>query len=245
MSRGKAPRARLQRMDDQRVGAILRAVRRRRGWRQSDVASKAGVSQTWVSLIERGHLGPASLDRLRRVSRPLDISLALDARWRGADLARLLDHDHALLVESTARLLRATGWTVLIEYTFNHFGERGSADLVAWRPLSSTLLVVEVKTRIVDVQELLGQLGRKSRVVPIVLARDQGWKPHHLAAVLVATDTTRNRRVVADHRTTFDSALPARSRVVRAWLRSPDRPLKGLLFVRPSSGSNVGSARPR
>jgi transcriptional regulator with XRE-family HTH domain len=232
-------------MDDQRVGAILRAVRRRRGWRQSDVATKAGVSQAWVSLIERGHLGPASLDRLRRVGLALDVSLALDARWRGADLARLLDQDHALLVESTARLLRGTGWTVLIEYTFNHFGERGSADVVAWRTLSGTLLVVEAKTRIVDIQELFGQLGRKARVVPIILAPGQRWKPRHLAVLLVAADTTRNRGVVADHRATFDAALPARNREVRAWLRSPDRPLKGLLFVRPSNGSDAERARRR
>ncbi|MDQ3407393.1 MAG: helix-turn-helix domain-containing protein [Chloroflexota bacterium] len=34
-------------MDDARVGAALRAIRIRRGWRQADVATRAGVSRRW------------------------------------------------------------------------------------------------------------------------------------------------------------------------------------------------------
>jgi transcriptional regulator with XRE-family HTH domain len=44
-------------MDDIRVGAAFRAVRIRRGWRQQDVADRAGVSRALISLIERGKSG--------------------------------------------------------------------------------------------------------------------------------------------------------------------------------------------
>lgn len=232
-------------MDDQRVGAVLRAVRRRRGWRQSDVAAKAGVSQAWISLVERGHLGPASIDRLRRMARAIDVALVLEARWRGADLARLLDEDHARLVERMARSLREWGWTLELEWSFNHFGERGVVDLVGWHPLASALLVVEVKTRLVDLQDLLAQLGRKARILGTVSRRERGWSAGIVGVVLVASDTTRNRRVVMGHEATFRAALPARNRAVRAWLRSPEGGLRGLWFVRPSSGSDAARSRAR
>ena len=46
-------------MQDARLGAIFRAVRIRRGWRQIDVATRARVSRAEVSLIEQaGHMVP-------------------------------------------------------------------------------------------------------------------------------------------------------------------------------------------
>ena len=62
-------------MDDQRLGASLRAVRMRRRRRQSDVAAAAGVGQTTISRIERGHLAAQSLTTLRRVAAALDVRI--------------------------------------------------------------------------------------------------------------------------------------------------------------------------
>lgn len=41
-------------MDDARIGQILGAIRRRRGWRQADLAGIVGISQSSVSRVERG-----------------------------------------------------------------------------------------------------------------------------------------------------------------------------------------------
>jgi transcriptional regulator with XRE-family HTH domain len=54
-------------MDDLRLGALVRAVRQHRGWRQLDLAAAAAVSASFVSLIERGHLDSVALRTLRRV----------------------------------------------------------------------------------------------------------------------------------------------------------------------------------
>ena len=54
-------------VDDQRIGSVIRAVRHRRGLRQIDVAQTAGVSQAYVSYVERGHLDRLSVDTVRRI----------------------------------------------------------------------------------------------------------------------------------------------------------------------------------
>ena len=82
-------------MDDLRVGAAIRAVRIRRGWRQADVAQRAGSSVTAVSRVERGQLDGMPLATLRRIAAALDIRVDLVPRWRGADLDRLLNAGHA------------------------------------------------------------------------------------------------------------------------------------------------------
>jgi hypothetical protein len=66
--------------------------------------------------------------------------------------------------------------------TFNHYGERGSIDILAWHPGERMLVVAEVKTVIVDAQELLAGIDRKTRVAAM-LARRNGRRP---AAVLPA-----------------------------------------------------------
>lgn len=163
-------------MDDGQVGRALRAVRTRRRWRQCDLGTRAMVSQQTVSLIERGHFDVVSLAAIRRVARELDVTVTFSARWRDGDLFQLLDADHADLVGTTLERLAGARWELLVEYSFNHYGDRGSVDIVGWHPPRRALLIVEVKTRIVDVQDLLGTLDRKARVVPGLLLHERGWR---------------------------------------------------------------------
>ena len=152
-------------MEDLGVAALFRAVRLRRGWRQEDVALRASVDQTTVSLIERGLFGHLTLAKLRQVASVLEVHLPLEPRWRGGNSARLLDGAHARLVELAVRSLRAAGWAVTVEYTFNHYGERGSVDVIGWHQTTGTLVIIEVKSRLLDVQDLFSTLDRKTRVV--------------------------------------------------------------------------------
>jgi predicted transcriptional regulator len=39
-------------VDDRRVGLVIRALRRRRGWRQVDLAAAASVSQSLIARAE-------------------------------------------------------------------------------------------------------------------------------------------------------------------------------------------------
>jgi transcriptional regulator with XRE-family HTH domain len=221
-------------MNDQDIGRVVRAVRRNRGLRQSDVAELARVPQSVVSRLERGYLINLRLTNVRRVCEALEIALSFTVAWRGGQLARLMDQDHAAIVEWVVHELTRLGWESLVEYTFSVYGERGSVDVIGWHAATRTLLIVEVKSRVVDQQDLFSSLDRKARLVPGQLARDRGWNPLAIGQILVLLESTFNREVVAGHRASFDSRLPQRARAIRRWLADPAGNLGGVLFARRS-----------
>jgi transcriptional regulator with XRE-family HTH domain len=222
-------------MDDLAVGRALRAVRRRAGWRQRDVADRAGVSQRLVSIAEAGQLERLSIARLRAIGRVLEVRLAVEAQWRGGLLPRLLDEEHAGLVNQVAALLRRREWELLVEYTFNHFGDRGSVDLVGWHARHRAMVLVEVKSRIDDVQDLHAAFARKRRIVPPLLARERGWRPSSIGQLLVVGEASAQRRLVARHGHIFLASFPQRGHEARSWLVSPVGPLAALWFLSPSN----------
>jgi HTH-type transcriptional regulator / antitoxin HipB len=217
-------------VDDVQVGSIVRSVRIRRGLRQSDVAETAGVSQAIVSAIEHGEFEATSLRIVRRVALATGVSLPLAPRWRGPDLPKLLDGKHAAIVRCVVARLVALGWVALPEYTFNIYGERGSIDVLAWLPASRTALVIEVKTVLVDLQDLLSTLDRKKRLASSI-AREAGWKPLLIGTLLVMPAETQARTTVKRYQPLFDASYPARGQQVQRWLRSPERALGGIWFV--------------
>jgi len=233
-------------MFDQRLGATLRAVRVRRSLRQIDVATRADVSRSTVSRLERGHVGELSLDTIRAVCAALDVRLDLVPRWRGGELDRLLNARHSAMHEGLASWLAgfAPDWALVAEVSFSIYGERGVIDAIAWHPASRSLIVIELKTEIVDVQELLGTLDRKRRLAPGIVV-DRGWRPARVGVWLLVAEGVTNRRHVGRHQLTLRSVLPGDGRTMRAWLRAPTGPIAALSFlsyarpgnVRPSSGA--------
>ena len=229
-------------MDDLRLGALIRAVRMRRGLRQSDVAAVAHVSHAAVSLVERGHCQTLSLAAIRRIGAALDVRVDVVGRWRGGDADRLLSRLHSMLAEDVASaILARPGWEVVPEVSFSIFGERGVIDQLAWHPATGTLLVIELKTQLVDVNELLGTLDRKQRLARPI-ASDLSWNPTRIAAWVILTDTSTNRRHARAHASLLRARLPSDGRGLRALLRNPAIASSGLAFW---SDSNAGSTRPR
>lgn len=216
-------------MDDQRAGAAIRAVRVHRGWRQQDVGRASGVSATTVSRIERGHLQSFSLGTLRSVSRSLDIRLDVVPRWRGADLDRLLARGHSAMHESLARYLNEQGWVFAPEVSFSVYGERGIIDILAWHEKARTVLVIELKTQIVDVQSLVASMDIRRRLSREI-ARDRGWLPLVTGAWVVVADSSTNGRRLAAHSSMLRAAFPDDGRRVRAWMRAPSGGLSALSF---------------
>lgn len=127
---GHAPRV----FDPQRIGRSLRAIRIRLGWRQMDLALRAKVSRAFVSKVERGLFGSSEFAKVQAICAALGADLDVRVRWRGEGLDRLLDEGHATLVDLVVGLLRAAGWEVALEVTFNVYGDRGSIDILAWHP---------------------------------------------------------------------------------------------------------------
>lgn len=225
-------------MDDLAVGRLIMLVRQRKHWRQQDLASAAGVSRALVALAEAGAIERLTVRSLRRIAAPLEIRLPMTPRWNGGEADRLRDRDHAQLVEEVAAVLRRFGWEVVIEFTFSHYGERGSIDIVAWDAQSRTLLVIEVKTRVYDVQALIAGVDRKARLAAQLLRAERGWNPVAVGRLVVVPELTANRNIVARHASVFQAAFPARSRAIRTWLRRPSGSLSGLWFL--SSANTVG-----
>jgi transcriptional regulator with XRE-family HTH domain len=222
-----------------RIGAALRAVRVRRRWRQSDVAARAGVSRATVSLAERGHIGRMPLETIRRVAQVLDVRVDLVARWRGGELHRLLNARHSAMHESVAVYLTSlTDWQFLPEVSFAVYGERGVIDILAFHAATGALLVIELKTDIVDVNELVGTLDRKTRLAARV-ARERGWRANSVSRwVIVSRDKTNQRRIAA-HRTMLAAAFPADGHAIRRWLRQPADSISAL-----SMWTNAGTSDP-
>jgi transcriptional regulator with XRE-family HTH domain len=218
-------------MDWIRIGLAFRALRIRRGWRQQDLALRAGVSRSLISAVERGGAGEVTLSTLVRIATALDCRLDVGVRWRGEQLDRLLDSAHAALVEQSVAVLTASGWEVAVEVSFAIGGERGSIDILARHATSGRLLVVEVKSVVPDSQAMLHAPDRKARLAARIAA-DRGWSARGpVARLLVVGDGSTGRRRIAALAGTYGIALPDRGATVRSWLRTPDRPLAGLLFL--------------
>jgi transcriptional regulator with XRE-family HTH domain len=228
----------LNAMDDVRVGRILPALRRRREWTQKELGRRAEVSQQAISLIERGHGGRLSVETMRRVFAALDARWEPTVSWRGGDLDRLIDAEHARLVGDISRRLVDAGWEVAVEVTYSDFGDRGSVDVLAARRDLQAMVVVEVKSELVAIESTLRKLDEKVRIALGSLGRERfGFRPRLVGRLLVLPSTNLARRRVARSSDVLDIAFPDRAGRVRSWLSAPDGGLAGILFV---SDTNPG-----
>jgi transcriptional regulator with XRE-family HTH domain len=230
-------------MDDLRFGSTIRSVRVRKRLTQEELSKLAGVSRGTVSRIERGHLDQVSLASIRAVAKALDVRVDLVPRWRGGDLDRLLNSRHSALHEQVARsFAERPEWLVAPEVSFAIYAERGVIDILAWHANRQMLLVIELKTDIVDLNELLGTLDRKRRLAWQV-ARERGWEVGErtkVSAWVIVAEGRTNRRRVQVHRAMLRAALPLDGRSMGGWLQDPSRPVGGLSFWPDSHPVNIG-----
>lgn len=220
-------------MSGDRIGRAIRALRHRHDWTQAQLGRRAGCSASVISRLEHGRLRACSTATLERVVEALDGRLVMSVIWRGGELDRLLDADHALLGERWARL-RPGRWKARSEVSYNEYGDRGSIDDLAFDPASGVLLVTELKTGIFEAWRTMAKLDEKVRVAARV-ARRFGWSARRIVPALVVADTRTNRRRVNAHVALF-GRLGCRGRTAGAWLRDPDRSdADGLLLFVPLS----------
>ncbi len=234
-------------VDDSEVGRRFRAVRIHKGWRQLDLANASRTSRAGISRIEHGRIEELATGTIRRVAHALDMRVELVARWRGGDLDRMVNARHAALHEAAALLFaRYPGWTIAPEVSFSIYGERGAIDVLAWHSSREALLVVELKSEIVDVQGLLGAVDRYRRLAPQI-ARDRGWRPSTVSTWVAIGAGRSNARAVARHRAVLRGAFPADGRRLAAWLRDPAERFDALTFLpyarRASTRRDFGTPR--
>ena len=227
-------------MDDLRVGAAFRAVRLRRGWRQTDVGDRAGLAASVVSLLEHGHTEKVSFRAMRLIAGVLGIRLELTMRMPHGELDRLLNAGHAALHESLARYFKKLPeWVQAPEVSFAFYGERGVIDILAFHAATGSLLVIELKTELVSLEELLMTMDVRTRHA-IAIARQRGWNARSVSAWVIFAESRTTRRRVAAHSAILRSAFPADGRSVAGWLARPEGVLKALSFW---TDSNVAVVR--
>lgn len=227
----------------------FRGVRLRKRWRQLDVASAAGVSRQTVSRLERGHLETLSIKVLLKVAAALEIRLDLTARWRGGELDRMLHAGHSALHEAAAQAFDGLDWVLAPETTFAIYGERGVIDILAFHPLTGALLVIELKTDLVDVEGLMSAVDRYRRLAPRIAA-ERDWSVSSVSCWVALRDTPSNHRRLRAHATVLRNAFPADGRQMRAWLRQPTGVISALGFLsdartRSGSATSAGTQRVR
>jgi hypothetical protein len=135
-------------------------------------------------------------------------------------------------------------WVAEPEVSFSVYGERGIIDILAWHPVARIVLVVELKTALVDINEMMGTLDRKRRLA-FGIARERGMDASAVGTWLIVADTRTNRRDLAAHATVLRAKYPADGRTMRGWLRQPRGGVLALSFLPDVADLGVGrSARP-
>lgn len=214
-----------------------------------DLAERSGASQATVSRVERGHITTLSIGRVRTIAAALDIRVDVVPRWRGGDLDRLLNRRHSQLHESVVRAFRTRwpAWNLVPEASFSIYGDRGVIDLLGWHPGRRSVLVIELKTHIVDVNELLGTLDHKRRLARRV-ATDRGWEPLVVAVWLIVAAGRTNRRHLLAHADTIGLAFPDGRATMERWLKDPVGAIASCSFwtdISDRTGRHVGASLSR
>lgn len=234
-------------MTEHLVERGVRAIRIRSNLTQRELAIAARVPRSVVQAIETGRLERVRVGDVRAVAAALDASAELSLRWRGGDLPRLVNGRHALLHEAVAaRFASLAAWAYEPEVSFSRFGERGVVDGLGWHADTRSLLVLELKSQLVDINELMGSVDRKRRLAGEIVA-ERGWRPAAVSTWVVATDTRTNHRALARHAAVLRAKFPADGHALAAWLRRPNGRLDafGFLTVASTDGRAVSSTATR
>jgi transcriptional regulator with XRE-family HTH domain len=222
-------------------------LRIRQGLTQAELGIAAGVPRSVVGLVERGRLERCNLRSIRAIASALDCEIVLSPRWRGGDLGRLLNARHSAMHEALGgRFVRLDEWVIEPEVSFSVYGERGVIDALAWHAATGSVLVIELKTEFVDINELMGSVDRKRRLAPEI-ARDRGWRVESVSTWVAVADGRTNRRALARHKLTLRTKFPADGHALSSWLRHPQGMINALGFLPvdalASSGVAVSGSR--
>ena len=223
-----------------RLGTAIRLLRQRRRWTQAELGARVGLSDTTISRIERGHVRTLTVATLEEVAGELDVRVDLVPRWRSGDLDRLLNRRHSSLHELVARWFgeAVPEWILAPEVSYSIYGERGIIDILAWHPGRRALLIIELKTDIVDVNDVVGAADRRRRLARTIV-KERGWDPATVSVWLLVAPSRTNRRRVAAHQAMLRAAFPMDGRGIRGWLLNPVGAVAALSFWPDSPAGKV------
>jgi transcriptional regulator with XRE-family HTH domain len=207
---------------------------------QAQAATRAGVSQGFWSLLERGGAGAASLETLAACAGAVDTQLAafLEA-VPGADMPRDIEHlRRQQLVIATAT---PGGWKARPERPIDPRARRSrSIDVELERAPRREIAVVEIVDLLADGGEVMRGLADK-----VAAVRREVGAGRRVAGLLVLRATGRNRGVVKEFGAVFAARFPASSAHWLAALQGPSRSMPDMdgLAWSSVSGDRLFAAR--
>lgn len=218
------------------VARTVKGARTLVGWSQRELADRAGVAQATLCRVKSGVAGSVDMVTVGRLLGALGLRASIDIDdFRLDDRRRQRDAVHAQVNGTVARCLERCGWRTAMEVLIGEGDPRGWIDLLAFREADRALLVEETKTDIPDMGGLQRSVAFYERMA-MSAARRLGWRPRHMAVLVVLLDSETVARRLVDNREVVRRAFPAPIRGTSAWLADPACP-------RPS-GWAIGTCDP-
>jgi transcriptional regulator with XRE-family HTH domain len=189
------------------LGRDLRATRRRRRFKQAELADKVGVSQAEVSALEAGAGARTSIETWVAIGIALDRPIAVG--FSRDTVAPLQDAGHLAAQELLIRLGTAAGWQATFEAPSYPADPTHVTDVVL-RHTRRSLVLVELWNRLDD----LGAGVRSSdRKLADVLTREPG----PISTCWLLVDTAANRALVRRYPAILRARFTGSS---AAWVRA-------------------------
>jgi len=203
---------------------------------QRELALAVGVSRSHIAGVESGRVNP-SIDLVWRVADRLGIEIEivhrppiLVGRRTSGDLV------HARCSGYVGGRLEGAGWAVRREVEVKADRVHGWIDLLAFEPVTRTLVIVEIKTRLDDVGAVERQIGWYERHA-IDVALPFGWRPRRVLSWLILLASREVEDALVAHRQLLRRSFPERAGAMRSIVidgRTRARP-RGLALVDPAS----------
>lgn len=221
------------------IAIAVRAGRLRRRWSQRRLAEIARMNQATISRMEQGRGRHVALATVVRAFTALGVEVEL--RFIGpvaVGPSQVRDRRHARAVAYVVRRLARHGFELATEVEVGDGRWLGFIDILAFHPIHRWMLVVEVKSAIVDIGGSERQLAAYERDA-WTAAHSRGWRPRAATAVLVVERSDATIATLRESREAFDRAFPLRASEIRRALDRPDQPpsrgRRGLALVDPAS----------
>jgi len=196
-----------------RVGGELKSSRRRRRLTQAQLGERAGLSQSGVSLAERGFGGSLSMFTWQRLLGAVERRLIVEASRDSME--DVVDAGHLAIQELMLQVGRAAGYTGTFELPTRAARSRHSSDVALRSDRRRVLLLVEVWNSFTDLGASVRATSRKAAEAEAVAIAVGGDRPYRVATCWVVRSTARNRALVSRYPAIFGSRFPASS---AAWV---------------------------
>lgn len=205
----------MNREQSARLGTELRASRHRQKVTQSQLGHRVGLSQSSISLVERGLGATFSLDAWQRLFLAVDRRLIVDVSRDPTEPTA--DASHLAMQELVLRTFAAAGIRATVELPTRPLDPRRSADVALIDDRHHRIVLVECWNAFTDVGAAIRSTDRKAVDASMVAAARWGEAANQVHVLWIVRATKRNRALVGRYPSIFATRFPGSS---LAWVRA-------------------------